>query len=409
MQIQAPRKPFPKYKWRWASTMPTESLNEPPVFFGVLRAMRHAEGKYPSSSDFEAALRNIQSKSGIPKLDLLRTGKRNLIRNSGQYWKALGLLGDTRRGIVLTELGNKVADGNITKQEFAAITIKTLELPNKKIEPDDSSWAAAHLVIHPLELILAILLKLYAKAGAGEAYLTPEELKLIVIPLAGDNRNPNEHADAIIQFRKGSLQIDSWPNCVPAANDGRMAREFLIFLNRYDFCDLIESKKNGNEKYILNPQNVSAISELLSMPLPIEPQQLENATRNAISIDLKSRSRKTASILERPTQAKFRREILEAYRRTCFLSGETMLDVLVAAHIVPVENGGPDSTANGILLRADLHILYDAGHIRISSDGKIHLSDALKANSTYAKNLPSQITWPKFVSKDALAWREKFY
>ena len=35
--IRSPQKPFPNYKWRWSVLTPTESLNDPPIFLGVLR------------------------------------------------------------------------------------------------------------------------------------------------------------------------------------------------------------------------------------------------------------------------------------------------------------------------------------------------------------------------------------
>jgi len=45
-----PTKPFPAYKWRWASFQPSEGLNDPSVFLGVLRVFRNFEGEPTSSS-----------------------------------------------------------------------------------------------------------------------------------------------------------------------------------------------------------------------------------------------------------------------------------------------------------------------------------------------------------------------
>jgi hypothetical protein len=63
-----------------------------------------------------------------------RTGNRNLIRNSGQYWRAVGLIppADHSGQIKLTEFGRKVADHDISQTEFAAITVQTFKLPNSR-------------------------------------------------------------------------------------------------------------------------------------------------------------------------------------------------------------------------------------------------------------------------------------
>ena len=70
------------------------------------------------------------------------------------------------------------------------------------------------------------------------------------------------------------------------------------------------------------------------------------------------RRRITTTTLQR-SQAKFR-EMLLARDGCCAVTHEDCQEVLDAAHIVPVANGGQEVLPNGILLRADLHRLYDA-------------------------------------------------
>jgi putative restriction endonuclease len=53
------------------------------------------------------------------------------------------------------------------------------------------------------------------------------------------------------------------------------------------------------------------------------------------------------------------------------ISGEKTLPVLEAAHIKPYSKEGPHSTSNGLLLRKDLHTLFDRGYITI--DEKLHV------------------------------------
>ena len=70
----------------------------------------------------------------------------------------------------------------------------------------------------------------------------------------------------------------------------------------------------------------------------------------------------------RPNQAAFRKEVLRACQR-CVITNVTMPEILEAAHIKPFKYNGEDTVANGFAMRADIHTLFDAGHLRISVDG----------------------------------------
>jgi HNH endonuclease len=84
----------------------------------------------------------------------------------------------------------------------------------------------------------------------------------------------------------------------------------------------------------------------------------ENLTRE------EARRRILTSILERPLQAQFRDHLMQTYSR-CTISECDCPDVLEAAHIVPVSDGGSDHVTNGIVLRADLHRLFDLKKLTI--------------------------------------------
>lgn len=77
-------------------------------------------------------------------------------------------------------------------------------------------------------------------------------------------------------------------------------------------------------------------------------------------------------------QGAFRSIIIDAYNRRCAISGEKTIPVLEAAHIKPYSLSGPHSPSNGILLRSDLHILFDQGYISITNDLKVEVSKKIK-------------------------------
>lgn len=69
--------------------------------------------------------------------------------------------------------------------------------------------------------------------------------------------------------------------------------------------------------------------------------------------------------LARPEQAAFRDEMIRLYSGRCPISGCEVREVLEAAHIHPFAAGGQSDASNGILLRVDLHKLFDAGKLAI--------------------------------------------
>lgn len=78
-------------------------------------------------------------------------------------------------------------------------------------------------------------------------------------------------------------------------------------------------------------------------------------------------------------QSAFRVLVTDAYKRRCAITGEQTLPVLQASHIKPYAKQGPHSVNNGILLRADLHILFDSGYITITDDYKVVISERIKS------------------------------
>lgn len=83
-------------------------------------------------------------------------------------------------------------------------------------------------------------------------------------------------------------------------------------------------------------------------------------------------------VMPRLGQGAFRVEVTEAYGRACAMTGEHSLPVLDAAHIRPYAESGPHATDNGLLLRADLHRLFDKGYLTVGTDLRIQVSTRLR-------------------------------
>jgi len=76
-------------------------------------------------------------------------------------------------------------------------------------------------------------------------------------------------------------------------------------------------------------------------------------------------------------QGTFRVAVMEAYGRSCAVTEEHSLPALDAAHIRPVSEGGPHDVRNGMLLRADIHHLFDKGYVTVTPELRIEVSGRL--------------------------------
>ncbi|MEO8788480.1 MAG: HNH endonuclease [Chitinophagaceae bacterium] len=77
-------------------------------------------------------------------------------------------------------------------------------------------------------------------------------------------------------------------------------------------------------------------------------------------------------------QGAFRVLVTDAYSRRCAITGEKTLPVLEAAHIMPYAEPGPHAISNGLLLRSDMHKLFDNGYLTITDKSIIEVSSRIK-------------------------------
>lgn len=93
-----------------------------------------------------------------------------------------------------------------------------------------------------------------------------------------------------------------------------------------------------------------------------------------------ARARYGAEMVIQPRlgQGAFRVAVTDAYQRACAITGEHSLPALDAAHIKPFALDGPHETRNGLLLRSDVHKLYDHGYIGVTPDYRVRISSRLK-------------------------------
>ncbi len=85
-----------------------------------------------------------------------------------------------------------------------------------------------------------------------------------------------------------------------------------------------------------------------------------------------------AEVKRRQGAPRFRRALLRAYEGRCAMTGYDAPPALEAAHIVPYRGPQTNHPANGLLLRADMHDLFDLGLVAVDTDSmRLRLAGSL--------------------------------
>ena len=113
-------------------------------------------------------------------------------------------------------------------------------------------------------------------------------------------------------------------------------------------------------------------------------------------------------------QGAFRVTVTDAYERRCALTRERTLPILDAAHIRAYASGGGHEITNGLLLRTDIHRLFDLGYVTVSTDGKFEVGNRLREdfeNGQHYYQMHGQNLWlpgdPRLQpSRQALEWHQ---
>lgn len=121
-----------------------------------------------------------------------------------------------------------------------------------------------------------------------------------------------------------------------------------------------------------------------------------------------------STVRPRLGQGTFSLAVRDAYSGACAVTGEHSMPALEAAHIVPYRDGGPHRIENGLLLRSDVHRLFDRGYVTVTPDYEFRVGESLRADfsngRTYyplsggAIRLPDDLT--SRPSRENLEWHQ---
>ena len=131
---------------------------------------------------------------------------------------------------------------------------------------------------------------------------------------------------------------------------------------------LTGSNKKYNTDYarsVLNRLNFKVVKDESNHSIPCEAAD-DGSFDPSIVRD--TRKRALHAICLRRGQQEFRDSLLEAYGAHCVVTDCSVSDVLEAAHIFPYQGSDTNKVANGLLLRADIHTLFDCGLLAIAPE-----------------------------------------
>ncbi len=135
--------------------------------------------------------------------------------------------------------------------------------------------------------------------------------------------------------------------------------------------DLSEPRQHVDTEYV--GRAFAALQHRARVDLAWEPDLRE------VTLDWEG-PRYGLPVLVRPRmgQGHFKRAVAAAYRHRCAITRSATFPSLEAAHIRPFAVGGEHAVSNGLLLRTDVHRLYDRGYLSIDPDLRLRVSPQLR-------------------------------
>jgi hypothetical protein len=137
-----------------------------------------------------------------------------------------------------------------------------------------------------------------------------------------------------------------------------------------DIVDRIEADFGTVDRFVRRRLlNVGAGGPILDMSGIIQLSERDQAQLSAFDTTSSkdARTRVVDGIIRRRGHPAFRKRLLAAYDFRCALTGCDAPEVLEAAYIVPYRGRFTQHPSNGILLRADVHTLFDLGKIAVDT------------------------------------------
>jgi putative restriction endonuclease len=192
-----------------------------------------------------------------------------------------------------------------------------------------------------------------------------------------------EFQHMILQYKQDKSNINPQIGCIVLTNPIFFKKEDWISIPEDWSKNIVQGKSYSTETLIGNELWLKVDSLLNKYLFAQQNEQLNQFVLQDEGMPMYGKSVLTKVRLG---QGAFRVLITDAYNRRCAISGEKTLPVLEAAHIKPYSKSGPHFISNALLLRSDLHKLFDTGYITITKELKVEVSSRIKAEYENGKD-----------------------
>ncbi len=187
---------------------------------------------------------------------------------------------------------------------------------------------------------------------------------------------------------------EDWlPGLRPAANVGTRVESILARLLNHS--DMAPSLVSGSTKQVLEREAKSA--------------EASDSFSPSDAVD--ERRRVLAAIVRRRGQPAFRAALQSAYGGRCAMTGCDVIDALEAAHIHPYLGQASNAVGNGLLLRADVHTLFDLYLVSVHPESLVILTAPSLMNSDYSELHGAELKIPRLseslINRRSLSWHRE--
>ena len=187
---------------------------------------------------------------------------------------------------------------------------------------------------------------------------------------------------------KGNETFSRWNDALIAnMRDGIHVGVYLQEKNSskyYRALAFVESYRADTDVFMLRGPITAENANVFTSPLKGATfVELDNPSPEKLQNDIRSYELVRKAI--RTGQEAFRKELLEAYDGMCAITCCDVPEVLQAAHIMDHRGLATNIPSNGLLLRSDIHLLYDSGLLSIEPQHFKVVTASRLAGTDYAE------------------------
>lgn len=330
-------------------------------------------------------MKQLQKEHVLEAVNRIEAGETGGFANSTKYDLLLGGKRYAPKrvvGLALNEMSGKSFDPYDFKGGEASLCFRTLQ----RLDFDVVDKSGKHYPkSEPKYEFLTREWVIEAIRALG-GHATPAQIEAWIVPRRPDFNPTNIDPDLQLMTVNHASRANHAHNEEPRRCDTGYEMD-LLFMQEDGSYVFYDPRKHGIWELAriegdtkLRPRLVLDAADSADLLNALEQAEAESDFDATNAKDAREKAMRLMAL--RLGQPKFRRDLIAAYGARCAVTGCDAQDALEAAHIVPYKGKHTNSVRNGLLLRADIHTLFDLGLFRIDPvSRRVVLSPQLHSSS----------------------------